>query len=1404
MLVLNWTTLCSDLRHLLYERDRTKKTALHYCCTSDNKRAAQVADYLTMAAPELVETKDEDGFTPLHLAVIAGNMSLVTFLIANHADVNAVDNEKHTVVHWATVCGETEALRAVIAAGAPVSSPDVHRGYPLHYAAQMCGGNEKDANLGFQVLQTLLTTNGIDVTVEDGDGRQPLLWAASAGSAKAVLALIRAGSPVEAADKDGLTALHCAASRGHTDCLDTLLTLCGASCDIIDSNGCTALHYAVTLGHADATALLLAHGSDPNRQDRKGRSPAHCGCSKGQFETVKMLGAHGANLWLKNARGDLPLHEAAASGRRDLVKWLLTMRPSQVNARNNDGRCPLHLAALNDNADMCKILLDSGAQINPVLRTSKNVFMTPLDCALRRGFRSTAKYLQLHGGVPASRLQATQHQNANSAVSMQIRDDITFWGDTSSDSERENGELNKHFMKIQKKKLAQKYKRKRGSASASEFENRVRGKMDEQKSSRKHSEKARARNDSATSVAALPKKSSRGRFDYSNEIVINGNTEINIHQTRAISVGREVDVPIDQQIHEKLVSSKNIDSSRTKDIFTKSRSAKQVVDTGANRSDSDRSSTARSSASNSIKSIKIDKRRRKDLEVKDQSTNTIERMKDRASSIQVAKSDAAVITDDYLIDSLREDKSAMMNYQSSKMSDTSEDQERQQNIVVEASIHEPPKTLIIDEVQQQSLQDSERLPEKNSLTQEIVEENIEKEVTETLDKQISNELKSFEEDSSPKLSEEKEDEKNIAGEDLNIGINEVTNADTEESTQEQPESISDKTKMNEEEVKIDNEKEETTNEVQEENKARADSGHTDVPEFENDENQRSRKLSNLKRILSHDTFLRNQEPSEGSQEGDGTANEVADAAIGLINLNIEQELSLKIHGVEQADLDKSEGQDPEDISSNTEIMNTGDTTVRQISEDKPNVPETNEEESARIDNGVEDIMEKAFGEAVTGEQFPSEPASGKGLREGKRPRDSIMKTPTPTDDSTISSINDSKTHKSFTVLDDKEPDDNKTKRKSGKKKLNKPRSKSEENDKRARRPSKIPTPLGKTMLSKSEKNLNLIEEKMESGGKVGFLPDTNNRKNTMNEPYRSRSTISGRRVSIYSDEKGSGSEDDDRERMPSRRRRVKKRSHRRDSRSAGSDYESSNVIDSGFEPSPRSVRVPKWKNMSERGVNMTSVTQSIQSNIRRYHLERKIFQHLLELKRLQIRSGQHNEATLVKRAIDAYHTSCASTVGAGRYISRDLSFKAFEKFLYDSLRKLQKFDPEYLKGLPEAPNNPLLCTRSTHRCMHATHAYTGVPCAAYLPKLDHHTIPKIGFNDCKPGTGGFLPNINPKKSVTLELCHGNDKQIISLPADRLDQNKRYYVTFTVKGTENDGVAEDVGLPVSAHRHSRSD
>lgn len=76
---------------------------------------------------------------------------------------------------------------------------------PLHYAAQMCGYDGKtdktSTKLALEILGVLLKHAKSSVKVEDKDGRQPLMWAASAGSDDAILALIKVGAYAESADK---------------------------------------------------------------------------------------------------------------------------------------------------------------------------------------------------------------------------------------------------------------------------------------------------------------------------------------------------------------------------------------------------------------------------------------------------------------------------------------------------------------------------------------------------------------------------------------------------------------------------------------------------------------------------------------------------------------------------------------------------------------------------------------------------------------------------------------------------------------------------------------------------------------------------------------------------------------------------------------------------------------------------------------------------------------------------------------------------------------------------------------------------------------------------------------------------------------------------------------------------
>lgn len=131
---------------------------------------------------------------------------------------------------------------------------------------------------------------------------------------------------------------------------------------------------------------------------------------------MKILNTRGANLWLRNARGDLPVHEAAASGRIELVEWLLKQKPNHINSSSNDGRTILHIAAGNDNVNMCKNLIELGADVNAVYRNAKNVVKTPLDCALQKGFRTTAKFIQSHEGLPANKLRLSGSRKTTHSI----------------------------------------------------------------------------------------------------------------------------------------------------------------------------------------------------------------------------------------------------------------------------------------------------------------------------------------------------------------------------------------------------------------------------------------------------------------------------------------------------------------------------------------------------------------------------------------------------------------------------------------------------------------------------------------------------------------------------------------------------------------------------------------------------------------------------------------------------------------------------------------------------------------------------------------------------------------------------------------------------------------------------
>lgn len=159
---------------------------MFYCANSIN----------TKCATELVKSKadvnhqDKDGFTPLHVAVIAGNLKLCDFLIKNGSDINLTDSEMHSVIHWAVVCGHDHLINILLKHNAEAEIADIHGAYPIHYAAQMCGQVDiwdskinRNPNTSLRILKKLIEHN-VKIDAEDFDQRNAIIWAASSGKLK--------------------------------------------------------------------------------------------------------------------------------------------------------------------------------------------------------------------------------------------------------------------------------------------------------------------------------------------------------------------------------------------------------------------------------------------------------------------------------------------------------------------------------------------------------------------------------------------------------------------------------------------------------------------------------------------------------------------------------------------------------------------------------------------------------------------------------------------------------------------------------------------------------------------------------------------------------------------------------------------------------------------------------------------------------------------------------------------------------------------------------------------------------------------------------------------------------------------------------------------------------------------
>ena len=186
----------------------------------------------------------------------------------------------------------------------------------------------------------VLLRDGADVNAAQGDGMTALHWSALNGDLDTMNVLLFAGATTQPLTRIGrYTPLHLASSRGHAASVARLLEA-GARPDPVTETGVQAIHLAAQAGNAQTVEALLARGADANARDgTHGRTPLIFAASHNRLEAMKVLASKGANARLATTVIDYRQRAAADSQARqvrDRIVSATTGRAANSNTNIDD------------------------------------------------------------------------------------------------------------------------------------------------------------------------------------------------------------------------------------------------------------------------------------------------------------------------------------------------------------------------------------------------------------------------------------------------------------------------------------------------------------------------------------------------------------------------------------------------------------------------------------------------------------------------------------------------------------------------------------------------------------------------------------------------------------------------------------------------------------------------------------------------------------------------------------------------------------------------------------------------------------------------------------------------------------------------------------------------------------
>ncbi|KAJ6008350.1 NACHT nucleoside triphosphatase [Penicillium herquei] len=305
--------LLDTSRMPILSRDPSGNTPLHLAAQTGHEDIANLiikaaflqkmdrrtAEEMNNSSLELIQVpldndtwKNDNGFTPVELAISNGHMELVKILVS-------------TKKHWA---------RGISKSSHP----------PLEQTA-------------LQIAETMDLESISKFLHSSDDLFQSELRKMPGQSPRALADLVdqfeatevrkedfrHAAQILQAKNQKGYTALHYAAEGGHAGALELLVWKDATLIDSKDNNGRTPLHIAALRGWSREVGILLTYAADPTCQDNDGYTPLHYAAAENNIAVARSLFHWNKQLdFIKDHSGRSPLDIARLNDSRDFIGFM--------------------------------------------------------------------------------------------------------------------------------------------------------------------------------------------------------------------------------------------------------------------------------------------------------------------------------------------------------------------------------------------------------------------------------------------------------------------------------------------------------------------------------------------------------------------------------------------------------------------------------------------------------------------------------------------------------------------------------------------------------------------------------------------------------------------------------------------------------------------------------------------------------------------------------------------------------------------------------------------------------------------------------------------------------------------------------------------------------------------------